>query len=441
MIAGVGVAVCSVVAFNLLRDEPSASAQRSASGPRRVTSAITLERITRAAGPSNGREGRLEIVIAQLESISKTPSRRDDFRHWLNLGNWVANATQEELIIALSSSQAIKADGDFIDELTLMVFGRFGEIDGETGLALLKALPAERTKLSRSKNELFNAWFQRDPQAAIHGAIGQLPDDGEDMNDIVSTMLTDLAKVHPDIAMARAAELARSERNETRALGFGVRADFMETRLSATKDYNAAAAWIETTKVSPEERHYLLERLAKNGIEKRDASGVLVAYRQLGGAAGEELTLQVFRALAKDVPDQAKLMAASMPAGELRRAAVGGVVEAIGRSTGIDAALGWLSSQGSHPDFDLSYEAIAEAHFLKNPQTAWRAVGMITESAENKVALSHRYAHEWLVADYASAARELPSQFVNNFLRVKALLGQLGEIYPEASVGIKFGRR
>lgn len=65
------------------------------------------------------------------------------------------------------------------------------------------------------------------------------------------------------------------------------------------------------------------------------------------------------------------------------------------------------------------------------PQTAWRAVAMMTDTVRDRDTLSLKYGLEWLRADYAAAVQGLPPQLGRKCTQAEELLRQLAEILPQ----------
>ncbi|MEO6994550.1 MAG: hypothetical protein ABI273_13040 [Lacunisphaera sp.] len=180
-----------------------------------------------------------------------------------------------------------------------------------------------------------------------------------------------------------------------------------------------------------------MSELVQNRIESDDPVGALCAYRQLEPGEQAEFATKVVRVVADTKPEEAKMLALSLPAGDVRAKAMSELVERLSKKSGAGTTLDWLAQQEPNADFDASYDSLAKALADGRPDRAFLSVSMMTDSSR-KEALSNAYGFGWLQKNYAEAVQTLPSEFVSQYDRVVALAAQIRQVSPSYHGTLQF---
>ncbi len=440
-------AVCSagillgVLSYHLLKRSDSAS-----NVPPRAANTI-IERLPsrplHPTTPFTSGEG-LSItetaVVARLEEIF-APGRLGR-RYFAKLAAWAEAASEEELKLALKFGWKITdEDESHTSLIDSVVLSRLAEIDGEMALSAMLSAQQERpgTISTEAKEAMFESWSSWDPPGAVKGALALLnaePD--SDFGPSVPTLLREVGQQFPHLVRDVASALARSREASLRQIGFDSHAGLMHDQLANGAEVGSVVAWIGATQVSSEERRYLMVNLLEQSLESQPVAVSLSIFRQLESPPGPELTRSLIQDLGASEPAIATQLLLTLPEGEERREATDQFVKQLISESGRQSAYDWLAAQQSHADLDEAYERLADSFAATDRRSAWTCVNCLVGDPAHKSALLHEFAFKWLKADFATASREVPSEYVDRYQRSTALLQELTRTFPGAAEDFAF---
>lgn len=236
----------SAISLRERTPEPSAPRQ-AAPGSIRVTGSVASADTAYDRTPPS--EARRRVLIDLLQRLEKRGAR-ESLGDMIKLAGLVQTSGEDELAEALALGAEIAPEGSsspLTEFLPLLVFTRWGEINGPAALEAYLALPAEQ-RSAEALPALFQSWAaDGDPQDALDHALAlrrTMPEDANIYQIDPGQILIDWDRRDPAAALAAARQLAGSTDGEqqaaTRELAGKIALDAMRT-----KDAGAALRWID----------------------------------------------------------------------------------------------------------------------------------------------------------------------------------------------------
>lgn len=361
-------------------------------------------------------------------------SHRSNPQKIAKLAVWADRATEAELKQALAHLGASQdePESDLVDSI---VFARLAEMDGEMALQTFTQFEENGAReFSHDAIEaLFESWASWDPQGAARGIFTLLQQNPGRFSAIANSALSTVSQDFPLYARDLASQLARSDDESVREIGYETHADLLRQHLERGNDYASALAWIATTHVSTEERTFLLSALVTQALNADHLADAQAVFRQVDATANPELTMRMIRTLADTNPQASREITLSLPAGELRSEAASVLTRLLLKTDSPANILSWLGAQSTHADFDQAFAQLAEAFDGSDPRAAWACATRVSDDAEKKPNLTYEVSFKWLKADFAQASQELPPELVQKYQRTEVLLREFGEVFPDSN--------